>query len=91
MFRKDKKEGQPGIGLAKPCVSTRGPEALSQYTTGLPFKILIFSLHIYYCDWMGMGVGGGGGMGRGRGGGIFKQRLFQQEVHFSTVLRRLFG
>jgi len=38
VFRKDKKEGQPGIGLAKPCVSTRGPEALSQYTTGLPFR-----------------------------------------------------
>jgi hypothetical protein len=33
---KDKKDGQPGIGLAKPCVATRGPEALSQYTTGLP-------------------------------------------------------
>ncbi len=48
MFRKDKKEGQPGIGLAKPCVSTRGPEALSQKTTGLPFRFLIFLLaHIY--------------------------------------------
>jgi len=33
---KDKKDGQPGIGLVKPCIATWGPQSLIPYTTRLP-------------------------------------------------------
>ncbi len=85
-------DGQSGIGLAKPCISTRGPKPYPIYDQ-VALKIFDFDLALLFMWLKGDGEGecGGrrGGGGRGKGGGGYEIRLpFHQEAQISFALRK---
>ncbi len=64
---KDKKDGQLGIGLVKPCISTWGPKALSNIQPGC-HEDFDFAAYTYIT--VTRGGGKGWGTRRGGGGGV---------------------